>query len=72
MVSASGMGAAVVPAALAAAAACLMAVVPGCGGQLPLSPSSSLSSSFVHFPISNPNGEFYPTLPSCRIATCGK
>ncbi len=51
---------AVVPAALMAAAACLMAgVVPGCGGQLPLSQSlPSASSSFVHFPISNPNGEF--------------
>ncbi len=51
---------AVLPAAFMAAAACLIvaAVVPGCGGQLPLSQSPPSSSSFVHFPISNPNGEF--------------
>ncbi len=49
---------AVLPAALMVAAACLIVagVVPGCGGQLPL--SQSPPSSFVHFPISNPNGEF--------------
>jgi hypothetical protein len=50
---------AVLPAALMAAACLMAGVVPGCGGQLPLSQSPpSSSSSFVHFPISNPNGEF--------------